>query len=165
MCRNFPKFSNIHTPLPIWIIERELYKVTTKMTRYPLLLVLGRWEKEKKGKMHALKEVWNQWLASLAYSVKDCKGTEIKSAKEKKEKEKRDRNWETLFVLLRGLRYAPRFWIHNVFLIWGDIDRHTSKKLNDILVRNWIKNSKKYNREKPQILRDEELPIWKTHIN
>ena len=123
---NLPKFSNIHTPPPIWLIERELYKVTTKITRYLCLLVLGRWEKEKMGKMHALKKVGNQWLAaSLAYSIKDCKGTEIKSVKEK-----RDRNWEAFFVLLRGLCYSPRFWIHNVFLIWGDTDPHTSKKLN-----------------------------------
>ena len=123
---NLPKFSNIHTPPPIRLIERELYKVTTKITRYPFLLVLGRWEKEKMGKMHALKKVGNQWLAtSLAYSVKDCKGTKIMSVKEK-----RDRNWKAFFVLLRGLRYTPRFWICNVFLIWGDTDRHTSKKLN-----------------------------------
>ena len=75
--------------------------------------------------MHALKKVWNQWLAaSLAYSVKDGKGTEIKSVKEK---EKRDRNWEAFFVILRGLRYAPRFWIHSLF--WGATDWHTSKKL------------------------------------
>ena len=128
---NLPKFSNIHTPPPIRLIERELYKVTTKITRYPFLLVLGRWEKEKMGKMHALKKVGNQWLAaSLAYSVKDCKGTEIKSIKEKKKKKKEIGIGKPFFVLLRRLRYAPRFWIHNVFLIWGDTDRHTSKKLN-----------------------------------
>ena len=56
--------------------------------------------------MHALKKVWNRLAASLAYSVKDGKGIEIKSVKEK---EIRDRNWEAFFVILRGLRYAPRF--------------------------------------------------------
>ena len=49
------------------------------------------------------------YCKSCIYSVKDCRGTELKFVKEKKEKEKRDRNWEAFFVLLRGLRYAPRF--------------------------------------------------------
>ena len=137
---NFPKFSNIHTPPPIWLIEREQYKVTTKITRYPRLLVLGRWEKEKKVKMHALKKMWNQWLtASLAYSVKDCKGTEIKSVKGKKEKEKRDRNWEAFFCYIKGITLCPRFWIHNVY--FGEIQI-------DILLRNWSKNIKKHNQKK-----------------
>ena len=49
--QNFPTY--ISLPNHIRLMERELYKVTTKLR----LLVLGRWEKEKMGKMHALKIV------------------------------------------------------------------------------------------------------------
>ena len=49
--QNFPTYTS--HPHHIKLMERELYKVTTKLR----LLVLGRWEKEKMGKMHALKIV------------------------------------------------------------------------------------------------------------
>ena len=53
---NFPKSSNIHTPPPIWLMERELYKVTTKLLASLVFLFLVG-GKKRKGKMHALKKV------------------------------------------------------------------------------------------------------------
>ena len=58
--------SPTYKPHPIWLMKRELHKVTMKW----LARLLGKWEKNREDE---LKKVGNQWLASLAYGVKGCK--------------------------------------------------------------------------------------------
>ena len=83
---NFPP--DIHTPPPIWIMERERYKVTTKLLATLIFWFLVGGKKRKGGRCMHWRKCGINDFASLAYSVKDCKGTEIKSAKVKKKKKK-----------------------------------------------------------------------------